>query len=294
MAAAIDHPNVIPVHAAGEEDGRLYLVMRYVRGTDLHALLAARGPPRRRAAPRRSSPRSRPRSTPRTAPGSSTATSSRPTCSSAAPPGAEHVYLSDFGLTRVAGSGRAADRVPASGSARVDFMSPEHLRGERTDARSDVYALGCVLCAALTGGAPFPRGTVPGDAARPPPRRARRCPSDTRGRPGRVRPRARCARWPRTPPTATRRPATSAAPRWPPPAGSTSPRSSAASPAARPRRPTAAVGRPPARETNGNGHAPAATDGAAAGDDPPRAARRRAADPRPGRPVAGRRSARRS
>src|SRR5918996_3720999 len=36
MAAAIDHPNVIPVYAAGEEAGRLYLVMRYVAGTDLH------------------------------------------------------------------------------------------------------------------------------------------------------------------------------------------------------------------------------------------------------------------
>src|SRR4051812_17453978 len=35
LAAAIDHPNLLPVHAAGEEDGRLYLVMRYVAGTDL-------------------------------------------------------------------------------------------------------------------------------------------------------------------------------------------------------------------------------------------------------------------
>ena len=39
MAAAIDHPNVIPVYEAGEEDGRLYLVMRWVAGTDLHKLL---------------------------------------------------------------------------------------------------------------------------------------------------------------------------------------------------------------------------------------------------------------
>ena len=42
MAAAIDHPNVIPVYAAGEHDGSLYLVMRYVAGTDLHALLRDR------------------------------------------------------------------------------------------------------------------------------------------------------------------------------------------------------------------------------------------------------------
>src|SRR4051812_50102783 len=49
MAAAIDHPNVIPVYEAGEEDGRLYLVMRWVAGTDLHKELrngGRGGPPR--------------------------------------------------------------------------------------------------------------------------------------------------------------------------------------------------------------------------------------------------------
>ena len=39
LAAAIDHPNLVPVHAAGEDGGRLYLVMRYVRGTDLQHCL---------------------------------------------------------------------------------------------------------------------------------------------------------------------------------------------------------------------------------------------------------------
>ena len=43
MAAAIDHPNVVPVHGVGEEDGELYLAMRYVRGTDLHALIRREG-----------------------------------------------------------------------------------------------------------------------------------------------------------------------------------------------------------------------------------------------------------
>ena len=42
LMAAIDHPNVIPVYGAGEQDGHLYLVMRYVDGTDLRALLANR------------------------------------------------------------------------------------------------------------------------------------------------------------------------------------------------------------------------------------------------------------
>ena len=80
MAASIDHPNVIPVYGAGEHDGSLYLVMRYVGGTDLHALLREQG----RARARRARPswwRSwRRRSTPRTPPGSCTATSSPPTC----------------------------------------------------------------------------------------------------------------------------------------------------------------------------------------------------------------------
>src|SRR3989442_118669 len=43
LTAAIDHPNVIPVYAAGEEAGRLYLVMRYVAGTDLRSLLERDG-----------------------------------------------------------------------------------------------------------------------------------------------------------------------------------------------------------------------------------------------------------
>jgi len=43
IAASIDHPNVIPVYEAGELDGTLYLIMRWVDGTDLTALLASSG-----------------------------------------------------------------------------------------------------------------------------------------------------------------------------------------------------------------------------------------------------------
>jgi serine/threonine-protein kinase len=49
LAAAIEHPNLLPVHAAGEDDGRLFIVMRYIAGTDLRAVLAEEGalPPAR-------------------------------------------------------------------------------------------------------------------------------------------------------------------------------------------------------------------------------------------------------
>ncbi len=41
LAASIDHPNIIPVYEAGESDGTLYLIMRWVEGTDLRAMLIA-------------------------------------------------------------------------------------------------------------------------------------------------------------------------------------------------------------------------------------------------------------
>src|SRR5918992_3964742 len=51
LAASIDHPNVVPIYEAGEVGSLLYIAMRYVRGTDLKAVLARVGPlqPRRGA-----------------------------------------------------------------------------------------------------------------------------------------------------------------------------------------------------------------------------------------------------
>jgi DNA-binding beta-propeller fold protein YncE len=70
--------------------------------------------------------------------------------------GEEHVYLTDFGLTkRSATSGG----LTASGEwvGTLDYVAPEQLRGERVDGRADVYSLGCVLYQALTGQVPYPR-----------------------------------------------------------------------------------------------------------------------------------------
>ena len=82
LAMSLEHPNVVPIHDAGDVDGRLYLAMRLVEGTDLRALLHAEGaldPARARS---RSAARSRTPWTQRTRTVSSIGTSSPPTCCS--------------------------------------------------------------------------------------------------------------------------------------------------------------------------------------------------------------------
>jgi hypothetical protein len=178
LTASIEHPNVVPVYGAGEEDGHLYLIMRYVPGTDLHHLLQEARPPR--LAPARAAS-----IVAQVADALDAAHAAGLVHRDVKPAnvliGGDHAYLSDFGITRV----QSADtRITDSGNwiGTVDFMAPEHLRGEPTDARADVYALGCVLYTALTGTPPYRRTTVPATITahlhEAPPR-----PSDTAGVP---------------------------------------------------------------------------------------------------------------
>jgi Protein kinase domain/Domain of unknown function (DUF4440) len=155
MAASIDHPNVVPVYAAGEHDGSLYLVMRYVGGTDLHALLRDEG----QLEPARAT-----ELVAQLASALDAAHAAGLVHRDVKPANVllagNHAYLSDFGLTRLAGSDTS---LTGSGQwiGTVEYCSPEQLRGGRTDARADVYSLGCVLFAALCGRPPFAQGTVP-------------------------------------------------------------------------------------------------------------------------------------
>ncbi len=155
VAAAIDHPNVIPVYAAGEEGGHLYLVMRYVKGIDLQGLLARE----RRLAPDRVAAIACQVGAALDA-AHAVGLVHRDVKPANVLLGGEHAYLADFGLSQVVGS---ETRLTSTGQwiGTADFMAPEQFAGAEVDARADVYALGCVLHNALTGEVPYPRGTVP-------------------------------------------------------------------------------------------------------------------------------------
>jgi YVTN family beta-propeller protein len=155
LAASLDHPNVIPVYAAGEHDGVLYIAMRYVEGTDLRALI-----------------RKEARLDPLRAAGVVAQVASALDAAHerglvhrdvkpanvlvAARGGGEHVYLTDFGLTKRSAS---ESSLTAAGEwvGTLDYVAPEQVRGDAVDGRADVYALGCVLYEMLTGRVPFPR-----------------------------------------------------------------------------------------------------------------------------------------
>ena len=152
LAAAIQHPNVIPIHTAGEHDGRGYIVMRFVEGCDLRTLIRREG----RLAPERAA-----RIVRQVAAGLDAAHRAGLVHRDVKPAnilldGDDHAYLTDFGLTR--GDWSSSGPQPTESGVFVgtsDYVAPEQIRGGAVDARADVYSLGAVLFHALTGEAPF-------------------------------------------------------------------------------------------------------------------------------------------
>jgi len=153
-AAAIDHPNVIPIYDAGDEDGVLYITMRLVEGTDLRALIDAQT----RLEPLRAA------RIVRQVGAALDAAHARGMLHRDVKPSnvllgrEDHVYLSDFGLAKRAGDAGGLTR-QGSIVGRAAYVAPEQILNERVDARTDIYALGCLLYESLTGEAPFARWT---------------------------------------------------------------------------------------------------------------------------------------
>jgi streptogramin lyase len=152
LAAALDHPNVVPIYEAGEREGQLYLAMRYVSGTDLKTTLERDG----RLTPQRALPILEQIA------GALDAAHRRGLVHRDVKPANMlvdedgHAYLTDFGVTKQVG-GASTDAGTVVGT--LDYLAPEQIRGDPVDGRADCYALGCVLYECLAGNPPFRRAT---------------------------------------------------------------------------------------------------------------------------------------
>jgi serine/threonine-protein kinase len=151
LAAGIDHPAIVPVYDAGEAGGVLYIAMAHVEGSDLRALLREEGP----LAPARAL------AILGQVAAALDAAHARGLVHRDVKPanilvGADdRAFLSDFG---------AVKELAAAGMTRtgaflgtIEYAAPEQIEGKALDARTDVYALACVLYECLAGEPPFHR-----------------------------------------------------------------------------------------------------------------------------------------
>lgn len=171
-AARLNEPHVIPIFDSGEIDGRLYLVMPIIEGTDVQTLLARDGP---------MSPQRAVQVVEQLAAALSAAhrhglvhRDVKP--SNALVTGDDFVYLIDFGIVQDVGASRLTSTGMMVGT--LAYMAPERFTAGSADARSDVYALACVLYECLTGSTPYPGDSleqqIAGHLASPPPRPTQR------------------------------------------------------------------------------------------------------------------------
>ena len=149
-AAGLDHPHVLPVYEAGEEDDQLYLAMRYVAGFDLSTHLARHGPLDLASTARLAAQLG----------GALDAAHKHGLIHRDVKPANvllgphDHAYLADFGLA-VTGDARITRAGTLVGTA--DYTAPELLLGAQASAASDIYALACLLAECLTGEPPYHR-----------------------------------------------------------------------------------------------------------------------------------------
>src|SRR5262245_46455233 len=153
LAASLEHPAVVPIYDAGEVDGRLYLAMRFVEGTDLRRLLATAG----------SLEDVRVLSILAQVADALDTAHARGLVHRDVKPSnvlldeSEHAYLADFGLTRR--FDEAGSPALALSAGTPAYLAPEQIRGDPVDGRADQYALACLLHECITGEPPFRRAT---------------------------------------------------------------------------------------------------------------------------------------
>jgi serine/threonine protein kinase len=154
IAAALQHPNIVTVYDAGEENGLLYLAMQYIEGNDLSAVLRSQG----RLRPYRALDVCR---------------QIAAALDAAHGQGLIHrdvkpanvliegrtAFLTDFGLTKRIEGTRTQLTKAGDVVGTIHYVAPEQIEGGRVDARTDIYSLGCLVYHCLSGELPFARDT---------------------------------------------------------------------------------------------------------------------------------------
>lgn len=150
LAARLDHPAVVPVYDAREEDDELIVAMRLVEGGDLRKRIRETGPLR---------PAEAIALLGQVADALDVAHAAGIVHRDVKPHNilleGERAYLTDFGLAKALGDSGVLSGASVVGT--IEYMSPEQWRGEQVGPAADVYSLGCVLYESLTGVVPYAR-----------------------------------------------------------------------------------------------------------------------------------------
>jgi tRNA A-37 threonylcarbamoyl transferase component Bud32 len=154
-AGRLLHPNVVTLFDTGEEDGLLYLAFEFVEGCDLATRLETGEPPTLREVLR---------IVRQVADALDYAHRQGIVHRDIKPSNilidlAGHVKVADFGIAKVAGQNTELT-VVGSVMGSPQYLSPEQIRGDELDGRSDIFSLGVVLYELLSGRRPFDGETI--------------------------------------------------------------------------------------------------------------------------------------
>src|SRR5437588_7442668 len=146
-AGLLNHPNIVTIYDAGEQEGMFYIAMEYIQGTTLHALLTEK----------------------RVLTAEEVIELSRQMCKGldyAHSNGIIHrdikpanimitadgtVKIMDFGIAKAGGGMTNTGQVLGT----PNYMSPEQVKGKQLDGRSDLFSFGVILYGMITGEKPF-------------------------------------------------------------------------------------------------------------------------------------------
>lgn len=153
--AQLSHPNIVVVHDVVEDDTHPYIVMELIDGGSLEDRIAAQGPVNAREAARIGIDLL---GALRKAHDSGVLHRDLKPANVLFEEGTGRIVLTDFGIAQLPGSTTLTESGAFVGSP--EYTAPERMSGARTGPESDLWSLGALLCAALSGESPFRRDSL--------------------------------------------------------------------------------------------------------------------------------------